>query len=125
MTATRALAPSTVSLTALWFGLFGAAAAWSVQELVNYALLAHACYPSWYPLAAPTTPAAWPLSVVVSIVALLVGTAAVLTALQAWRRARAQHGREVSEERKRFMASSGVIVSSILLANIVMNTIVL
>jgi len=124
-------APAAAGLPALWFGLFGAAAAWSVQELASYALLAHACYPSWYPLAAPVTSAAWPFAAVVSLAALLVSVAAVLTALRAWRhtrlgRAEAKaHHAEVGEGRVSFMALSGVLVSSIFLSNIVMNAIVL
>lgn len=44
-----------VGLGALWFGLFGAAAAWSVQELVSFAVVSHSCYPDWHPRAAPTS----------------------------------------------------------------------
>src|SRR5690348_9259343 len=110
-------APATAGMPALWFGLFGAAAAWSVQELVSYALLAHACYPSRDPLATPATSAAWPLAVVVSLAALLVGTAAVLTALRIWRGGAEapQIEARVGEGRVRFMALSGILVSSIFL----------
>ena len=120
-----------VALPALWYGLFGAAAAWSLQELVSYALMSHACFPSWRPLAAPATPGAWSVAVGVSVLALVIGATANLTALRAWRRTRAGHANEesaqleVGEGRVRFMALSGMIVSSTILVNIVMNAIVL
>lgn len=37
-------------MTKLWFAFLGAAVAWSLQLIIGYALLAHACYPSAEPL---------------------------------------------------------------------------
>lgn len=107
----------TAGLGLLWFGLFGAAAAWSIQELVGYAVITHACYRSWQPLSHSSVGGAWWIALGMSLLTLLVAAAAALTAHRWWRRAR--------QERVRFMALSGLIVSSIFLFNIVMNTIVL
>ena len=49
--AVRALTPA-----ALWFGLFGAPVAWSLQLLASYALVAHGCYPDAEPMAMPVVP---------------------------------------------------------------------
>jgi hypothetical protein len=119
-----------MKLAALWFGLFGAAIAWSLQELSSYAILAHGCYPSWQPLAALSSPASWSAALVVSVVALLIGLTASLTAYRAWQRTSSgdeshTHHLDVGEGRERFMALSGIIVSLIMLGNIVMNAIVL
>jgi hypothetical protein len=109
-----------VSLAALWFGLFGAAVAWTIQELAGYALLAHTCYPSRQPLLAPNDPAAWTRGLIVSVLMLVTGLAGGLTAYRSWRGTR-----QVEEGRARFMALSGMIASSILLFNIVLNLVVL
>jgi hypothetical protein len=116
---------------ALWFGLFGAPVAWSVQELTSYALIAHACYPSWHPRSSPVTSSPWITALMVSLSMLLVGLAGGLTAYRAWRLSRHEHASpeahqlEVGEDRVRFMAISGLIVSSILLFNLLMNTVTL
>lgn len=133
MTAATHAAPARhlVGLGALWFGLFGAAAAWSIQELVGYAVIAHACYASWRPLPGSSIGGVWTIALVVSLLTLLVAAAAALTAHRSWRRTRQEHRSaerrqlEAGEGRVRFMALSGLIVSSIFLFNIVMNTIVL
>jgi hypothetical protein len=119
-----------MKLGPLWFGLFGAAAAWGLQELASYAILSHGCFPAWLPLAALSSRASWSAAVGVSVAALLIGATASLTAYRAWQRTSAgdeSHTAhlDVGEGRERFMALSGIIVSLIMLANIVMNAIVL
>lgn len=120
-----------VGLTALWFGLFGAAVAWSVQELAGYAIIAHACYPSWQPRMIPAASGVWTITLVMSLFMVALGIAAGLTAYRSWRRTQRDQSRdderqlEVGEDRARFMAISGIIVSSILLFNLLMNAIVL
>jgi hypothetical protein len=124
------LAESPVRPALLWFGLFGAAAAWSLQELASYAILAHGCFPAWRPLAALSSPADWSAALGVSVAALLIGVTASLTAYCAWQRTGAGEEShtthlDVGEGRERFMALSGIIVSLIMLANILMNAVVL
>ena len=120
-----------VGIRALWFGLFGAAVAWSIQELAGYAVIAHACYPSWEPRFIPNASGVWTVTLVVSALMLLLGVGAGLTAYRSWRRTSQEHPDsgaqhlEVGEGRARFMAVSGVIVSGILLLNLIMNALVL
>jgi len=67
---------------AMWFGFLGAPAAWSVQELVSYMLVAHTCYPNTDPLTAPLSGAAWPAAVGVTAAMLLLSLGALAVA---WR----------------------------------------
>jgi hypothetical protein len=119
-----------VSLRALWFGLFGAPLAWSIQELVSYATVSHACYPSWEPLTLPRFAGTWTIAFVVSLLTLALGVAAALTAWRSWRRTKRQDREEtdaearqaeIGEGRTRFMAMSGLIVSGMVLYNMVLN----
>ena len=133
MTAATHPAPArhAVGLGALWFGLFGAPLAWSIQELAGYALIAHACYPAWQPRAALPAGGVWTLALAVSLTMLLVGLAGGFTAYRSWRRTRHEHASpeahqlEVGEDRARFMAISGIIVSAIFLFNLLMNAVTL
>lgn len=108
-----------VGLPELWFGLFGAPAAWSAQLISNYALMGHFCYPRDTPLASPTFGGVRALSIVISAILLLVGAAALATALHSWEaaryRRRAEHHEvaEIGEGRTRFMAMAGILVSGI------------
>jgi len=119
-----------VGLGALWFGLFGAAAAWSVQELVSFAVVSHSCYPDWHPRAAPTIGGTWTLALLVGLVMLVLGVAAALTAWRSWRRTGEadgggiHHQLEVGERRVHFMATSGLVVSGLALFAIVLNLVV-
>jgi len=114
----------------LWFGLFGAPAAWSVQELVNYAFAAHACYPRMFPLAVPTMGHArlWILTIVVSMVAIAVAVAAGVAALSSWRSTRGETGGhahwalDTGEGRTRFMAVSALMTSALFLLAILVHT---
>jgi hypothetical protein len=120
-------AASAIGLGALWFGLFGAPAAWSVQLMLNYALVAHACFPAMSPRATPLYGALWVVQLVASIAAALVAVLAGITALRGWRRSREEHhgGHEVllerGEGRTRFMVVSGIMLSTIFLFGIVMS----
>ncbi|HEU4648903.1 MAG TPA: hypothetical protein VFS33_07575 [Gemmatimonadales bacterium] len=112
----------------LWFGLFGAAVAWSVQELANYALSAYACSPPGLRGAVPrvTGIRAWEL--ILSGVLLIVALAAGWTAVRDWRAARPEQGGagrhlEIGEGRVAFMAFAGILLSAIFLLAIVMNLI--
>jgi hypothetical protein len=114
-----------VRLSALWFGLFGAPAAWAAQLIASYALLGHFCYPRDTPLASPTFGAVRAVAVAVSALFLIVGVGALVVALRSWARTRerrAEH-REVAktgEGRTRFMAMAGIIVSGIFVYGLLM-----
>lgn len=111
----------------LWFGLFGAAAAWSVQLIANYAIAAHGCFPRLVPLSEPiwgqATLTLW--LVAISVVAILVGILALVAAFVSWRRTSDEMGGEVhwlletGEGRTRFMAAAGMMASSVFLLAII------
>lgn len=115
-----------VALGRLWFGLFAAPAAWSTQVIVNYALVAHFCYPNREPLAAPTFGGVRLVGIVVSVAAVAVALAALGVARGSWR---ATHGyRGAGDERldarsgrAQFMAMAGLILSGVFLFAVLMN----
>lgn len=115
-----------VPLSHLWFGLFGAPAMWALQLIADFALVAHFCYPNDTPIASPTFGGVRAVALVVSVICLAVGLAALFTALRSWRITR--HGRdgehrevaEVGEGRARFMAMAGLLVSGIFIYGILM-----
>ena len=115
-----------VSLTALWFGLFAAPAVWSLQLLLLYPVVAHACFPRDRPLSVPVR-STDPVVLLVSVVALAVAAAAGLIALRSWRTTRAEHHAgeelllETGEGRSRFMALGGMLLSGLFLFGIVLN----
>jgi hypothetical protein len=127
-----------VGLGALWFGLAGGFAAWSVQTLVNLALASHACYPRLYPLAAPVVAGMRGIVFAVGLAALAVCVAAMATAWRSWARTRHEQqpatgsGQnltpetallETGEGRTRFLAFAGVLTSvTFLLVSVVHTT---
>lgn len=116
-----------VSTKVLWFGLFAAPFVWSVQIIVDYALLAHSCYPGRLPIPTGWVGAAWTISLIVSIVSLIVAVIAAVTAFRSWRRTEGEHTGsesallEVGEGRTRFMAFAGILLSVLFLLGIVLN----
>lgn len=126
-----------VSPLALWFGLAGAPAAWSVQTLIDLPMSSHACFPSLFPLQVPATGALRGLLFVVGVGAIIVSVAALVTAARSWQRTREEHqsgaGKgsrhghgtalaETGEGRTRFMAAAGVLTSLTFLFVSVANT---
>ncbi|HKO16137.1 MAG TPA: hypothetical protein VJU87_07855 [Gemmatimonadaceae bacterium] len=113
----------------LWFGLFGAPAAWALELIVNYALASHFCFPSDTPLATPTWRGTRLTTGIVSVVLVLVCVAALWTAVSAWRSTRAGHTAEhhhvgeTGEGRVRFMAFAGILLSSVFLYGALMNAV--
>ena len=111
----------------LWFGVFGGPAAWSLQLLINYPLMAHACYPGKVPLGAPTSGRAWAIAVTVNALMILVALAAGATAISMWRRSRTQLAEETKgllenrPARTHFMAYSGMLVSALFLFALIMS----
>jgi hypothetical protein len=112
---------SRVGRWAEWFGLLGAASAWSLQELVNVSLAGHACYPRDVPLAAPLWPHLTDIAVGVEVVAIVVCALAFIVAWRNWRRSRHEKAGDVhqllggGDGRTRFMAMSGMMVSAVFL----------
>ena len=133
MTAASDPAPARhrVGLRALWFGLFGAPVAWTLQELASTAIVGHSCFPYWRPLTFPSIGGTWAIALIVSILTLVLGVAAALTAWRSWQLTRpphdaaAEHQVEVGEGRARFMALSGLILTGMVLYNMVLNFLVL
>ena len=118
-----------VPLPALWFGLFGAPAAWALQTITDYSLVAHYCYPSDAPLHAPTFSAVRGVGFAVSGMMLVIVLLALITALRSWREIRHGHDAEhhelaeVGEGRARFMALAGVLLSFVFLFAVLMNAV--
>jgi hypothetical protein len=105
---------------AMWFGLLGAPAAWSVQFLVGYGISEAACG------AASAGGALDPVTAVATataaVVALLAGAAAVL----AWRETREAEGQGGADEapplgRIHFLATVGIVITPLFLAIILMS----
>jgi MFS family permease len=119
------------SVWALWFGLFGGHVAWSIQMLVNSALVSHSCYPEREPLTTPSLGGTWGITIGVSVLALVIGGAALLTAVRSWRATQhelegTQHGLlETGEGRTRFMAFAGILLSGLFTMAIILNAVAL
>ena len=126
-TAHPAPARERVGRLSLWFGLFGAPAAWTVQTLANTAIAAHGCYPRLTPTERPVTGGLFAITLAVSVAALAVSVAALAVAWRSWSRTRQEHQErsggasghatghaalETGEGRTRFMALSGVMMSA-------------
>jgi F0F1-type ATP synthase membrane subunit c/vacuolar-type H+-ATPase subunit K len=105
-----------VSSVALWFGLFGAPALWSLQVMAGFAIAAHGCFPRALPLASPTFDVR-ALTLLITVVAALGAIAAGLTAHASWRRV----AHDAGAERTQFMAFSGILVSALFLLAIVLS----
>ncbi|WP_206001794.1 hypothetical protein [Paraburkholderia aromaticivorans] len=107
------------------FGLLGAAAAWVLQTEIGETLAAQACFPHRAALAAPQWSWLMPALNVMSIVALLIGTAGVWVAWRGWRMTRAARLDPASpvsnagEGRTRFLAMAGLILSLLFLVGLI------
>jgi hypothetical protein len=105
-----------VPLHWLWFGIFGAPFAWALQLIVDYAIIAHACFPDGVPLLRPVFGGARAVSLSVSAVCVLIALAAILVARRSLDRTRRATGSEqqlldTGQGRARFMAMAGLLVS--------------
>lgn len=122
--AVRAVTPAT-----LWFGLFGGAAAWSLQLLASYALVAHGCYPDAEPMAMPVVPGLKTLVLGTGAAALAVALLAGGSAWRSWRatqhedESRHDPQHEAGAGRMRFMALAGMLLSAVFVLGIVMNVV--
>ena len=133
MSAPAAIHPApavrTVTPSALWFGLFGAPVAWSLQLLASYALVAHGCYPDAEPMTIPVVPGLKTLVLGTGVAALVVALLAGGSAWRSWRATPQEHGGgheallEAGEGRTRFMALAGMLLGAVFALGIVMNVV--
>jgi hypothetical protein len=111
---------------ALWFGLFGAPALWSVQLMSGFAVSAHGCFPQSVPLTSATV-GVRAIVTLISVVAAAGAVAAGLIAHASWQGARdAASGSERAkldgrQERIRFMALGGMMMSALFLFAILLS----
>jgi hypothetical protein len=118
-----------VGLGPLWFGLLGGPIAWTLQQLIDYPLVAHYCFPDAARRAAPTIESLPILVTIVSVLALAIAIAALLTAIRCWRAAGGEFGENRSAlteaapppGRVRFMAFGGILASSLTMVGIVLH----
>ena len=112
---------------ALWFGVFGGPLFWSLQELVNYTITAHFCFPRALPLAAPSFGGTWTVALVVEIAALIGALVAGLASWRSWRltkgEAEREHGAvlDTAEGRTRFIAYAGMLSSGLFALAIILS----
>jgi hypothetical protein len=124
-----AAAVRSVTPAALWFGLFGAPVAWSLQLLASYALVAHGCYPDAEPMTMPVVPGLRALVLGTGAAALAVALLAGGSAWRSWRATQHEHDGgheallEAGEGRTRFMALAGMMLSAVFVLGIVMNVV--
>lgn len=102
----------------LWFGVLAAPAAWTLHEVVGYAVVARGCMlgdgslPTW----------AWSAYIGISLLAVLAAAAGGWVALAAFRRATGPTPvwRTEGWGRMELMGAAGVFISAALLLNIVL-----
>jgi hypothetical protein len=122
-----ALSRRVVPLPRLWFGIFGAPAAWALELIAGYSLVAHYCYPRDVPLRTPSFGALRLTAIIVGVVLLLVAAAALGTAVQTWRdlcrhdNAEYHELLEPGEGRAKFMAFGGVLLGTMFLFALIMS----
>ncbi len=116
-----------VSDRTLWFGLWGAPAAWSLQLLVDYVFAAYGCYPHQTPLVRPTLPVQI-ITTVAAGLALVIAVAAMTVSARSWGAARRSGAMPEDEERMgpaplsriRFMAVAGFTISTLFAFGVVL-----
>lgn len=116
---------------ALWFGLFGAPAAWAVHALAATSINSFGCIP---PLDANarihTQPrgTVWMILLILTAILLMTAAAALITAVHSWladRKPSEESELEAGEGRARFMAMAGILLGAIFSFLLVMNAIAL
>jgi hypothetical protein len=119
-----------VGSAALWFGLFGGPAFWSLQLIATYAVAAHACFPRRQPLVASSAPGARLAVCLIIVVALAGAVTALLTAMSSGRALRGGPGGlgaglDAALGRARFMAHSGIMLSVVFTGAVVLSALAL
>jgi hypothetical protein len=113
------------------FAVWGAASAWIVQLIVNYALAAHRCYPADAPVLSSSVPGHWtyPVLLALNLLAIVTAAAATMVARRIWHRTKEEHGGStqhlltVGEGRTRFLAMCGQLAGLGFLIAILFDTI--
>jgi hypothetical protein len=109
----------------LWFDLFGAAVAWSLQELIAYGVISHACYPDWRPRSLVVPAGTWRLALVILAITAALGAFGAAAAWRAWRKTASvssdAYDFRTAEDRVRFMALGGVALSGMVLFAVLLN----
>lgn len=117
-----------VSNRALWFGLGGAPAAWSLQLLADYAIAAHGCFPHQTPLSRPVL-AVHVVTGILGALAVLIAVAALAVSGRNWTMARRAGATPEGETRMgpkhlarvRFMAIGGMMTGALFGFGVVLN----
>jgi hypothetical protein len=105
----------------LWFGVFGAPVAWSVQTLVSYGLASYSCFPTLAPRTEPLYAGVWWILLFVGLAALAIEIAGIRVSLNSWRLVRSEaggghhHALESGEGLTRFMALAGIMSATLIL----------
>lgn len=106
-----------VGLTALFFGLAAAPAAWNAQLLFSVALSAHACYPRDVPLELPIWGNLWAILLTIGVAGIAVAIVGGLVSFRNWRLTfdeapgSVHHLLDNGEGRTRFIAMFGMLTS--------------
>ena len=118
-----------VPLAVLVFGLAAAPLAWLAQTSFNYLVASRACYPFDARKLQVVVDGLWPVSVIATVVALVIGIVAAIVSWRAWRATHEEHhggghqAIEVAEGRTRFLALCGVMISGLFVAAVVFNAV--
>ncbi len=103
----------------IWYAFLGAPLAWSLQLIIGYAMVAHACYPSMDPLNFAGAPGARITAEIVTVVTLVMAIAALAMARQL---VTAQVG---GESVSRYLSMAGVLTGIVFTLLIVFNLLAL
>lgn len=130
---TTAVADERVNYWALWFGLLGAPVAWSLSELIGYAVVAHSCFPRGEPLTTPSVGATWVTALIAEIILLLIALSALWVAWRQWRLYepgkrvgwRVEIVKSHDARAYRYLAFSGILLGTIFSALVLFSVIAL
>lgn len=103
----------------IWYAFLGAPLAWSLQLIIGYAMVAHACYPGMDPLNYLGAGGARITTVIVTLVTLIMAIAALATAR---RLVTVQTG---TESVSRYLSMAGVLTGIVFTLLIVFNLVAL
>ncbi len=117
-----------VGLTALFFGLAAAPAAWNVQLLFSVGLAAHACYPRDVPLELPIWRNLWGILLAIGVAGVALAIVGGLVSFRNWRLTfdeapgSVHHLLDNGEGRTRFIAMFGILTSVLFVLGLVFAT---
>ena len=103
----------------IWYAFLGAPVAWSLQLIIGYAMVAHACYPSMDPLNFDAAQGTRITAGIVTIVTLIMAIAALVIARQL------VAAQVASEGVARYLSKGGVLIGIVFSLLIVFNLLAL